>query len=42
LNEAEGAALRDYDAKVANLLHVDDFAPHELCAGGGASASPGS
>jgi acyl-CoA dehydrogenase len=33
LNEAEGAALRDYDAKVSNLLHVDDFAPHELCAG---------
>src|SRR6266481_1203294 len=42
LNEAEGAALRDYDAKVSNLLHVDDFAPHELCAGGGAGANPGS
>jgi acyl-CoA dehydrogenase len=42
LNEAEGAALRDYDAKVSNLLDVDDFAPHELCAGGGAGAHPGS
>jgi acyl-CoA dehydrogenase len=42
LNEAEGAALRDYDAKVSNLLHVDDFAPHELCADGGAGAGPGS
>src|SRR5712672_1457965 len=41
LNEAEGAALRDYDAKVSNLLDVDDFAPHELCAGGGAGAHPG-
>jgi hypothetical protein len=42
LNEAEGAALRESEAKVSNLLHVDDFAPHELCAGGGASARPGS
>jgi len=42
LSEAEGAALRDYDAKVSNLLSVDDFAPHELCAGGGAGATPGS
>jgi hypothetical protein len=33
LSEAEAAALRDYDAKVSNLLHVDDFAPHELSAG---------
>jgi hypothetical protein len=30
LSEAEAAALRDYDAKVSNLINVDDFAPHEL------------
>jgi acyl-CoA dehydrogenase len=35
LNEAEAAVLRDYDAKVSDLIHVDDFAPHELAAGGG-------
>jgi acyl-CoA dehydrogenase len=34
LSEAEAAALRDYDAKVSNLINVDDFAPHELGAGG--------
>ena len=42
LNEAEAAVLRDYDAKVSNLLDVDDFAPHELSAGGGAGARPDS
>jgi acyl-CoA dehydrogenase len=26
----EAALLRDYDAKVMELIHVDDFAPHEL------------
>jgi acyl-CoA dehydrogenase len=41
LSEDEAAVLRDYDAKVSNLLDVDDFAPHEL-RGGGAGASPDS
>jgi acyl-CoA dehydrogenase len=26
----EAALLRDYDARVMELIHVDDFAPHEL------------
>jgi acyl-CoA dehydrogenase len=30
LSEAEASLLRDYDAKVSNLIDVDDFAPHEL------------
>ena len=30
ITEAEAAALRDYDRKVMDLIHVDDFAPHEL------------
>jgi acyl-CoA dehydrogenase len=30
LSEAEGAALRDYDRKVIDLISVDDFAQHEL------------
>lgn len=30
LSEAEAALLRDYDAKVLELVNVDDFAPHEL------------
>jgi acyl-CoA dehydrogenase len=34
LSEDEAAVLRDYDAKVSNLLDVDDFAPHELRGGG--------
>ncbi len=34
VSEAEAAVLRDYDAKVSNLINVDDFAPHELGAGG--------
>jgi acyl-CoA dehydrogenase len=38
LNEAEAAVLRDYDAKVSDLIHVDDFAPHELAAGAGVGA----
>jgi acyl-CoA dehydrogenase len=38
LNQAEAAILRDYDAKVSDLIHVDDFAPHELAAGTGAGA----
>jgi acyl-CoA dehydrogenase len=36
LSEAEAAVLRDYDAKVSDLIAVDDFAPHELGAGHGA------
>src|ERR1700730_4984613 len=37
LSEAEAAVLRDYDAKVSNLINVDDFAPHELRGGGAGS-----
>jgi acyl-CoA dehydrogenase len=36
LSEAEAAVLRDYDAKVSNLIDVDDFAPQELRGGAGA------
>jgi acyl-CoA dehydrogenase len=35
LSEAEAGVLRDYDAKVSELIRVDDFAPHELAAGVG-------
>ncbi len=38
LSEVEAAILRDYDAKVSNLINVDDFAPHELTAGGAGGA----
>jgi acyl-CoA dehydrogenase len=30
ITSAESALLQDYDAKVMHLIHVDDFAPHEL------------
>lgn len=30
LSETEAAALREYDRKVMDLVHVDDFAPEEL------------
>ena len=30
---AEAAQLRDYDRKVMDILHVDDFDPRELVAG---------
>jgi hypothetical protein len=30
ITEAEATTLRDYDRKVMDLIHVDDFAPHEL------------
>jgi len=30
VSETEAAALRDYDRKVMDLIHVDDFEPHEL------------
>jgi len=36
ITEAEAGALREYDRKVMRLVHVDDFAPHEL----GAHARP--
>jgi acyl-CoA dehydrogenase len=32
LTEAEAAQLSDYDARIMNLINVDDFAPHELAA----------
>jgi len=34
LNEAEAAQLREYDRKVMEIIHVDDFESHELAAGG--------
>jgi acyl-CoA dehydrogenase len=36
LSGTEAALLRDYDAKVSNLINVDDFAPHDLSAGAAA------
>jgi acyl-CoA dehydrogenase len=30
VSETEAAALRDYDRKVMDLIHVDDFDPHAL------------
>jgi acyl-CoA dehydrogenase len=30
ISEPEAATLREYDRKVMDLIHVDDFAPHEL------------
>ncbi len=30
VSDEEAAQLREYDQKVMNLIHVDDFAPHEL------------
>src|SRR5271168_593028 len=30
IDEAEASWLMDYDAKVMNIINVDDFAPHEL------------
>src|SRR5262249_27351526 len=30
ISETEAAALREYDRKCMHLVHVDDFAPHEL------------
>jgi acyl-CoA dehydrogenase len=38
LSDAEASQLREYDAKVMELLNVDDFAPQDLVAGGGAGA----
>ena len=36
ISESEAALLRDYDAKVQDIVNVDDFAPHELGVGAGA------
>jgi acyl-CoA dehydrogenase len=33
LDAGEAAFLRDYDRKVMELIHVDDFDPAELAAG---------
>jgi acyl-CoA dehydrogenase len=33
ISDAEAAQLVDYDAKVMNIINVDDFAPHELGVG---------
>ena len=35
ISESEAALLRDYDAKVQDIINVDDFAPHELGIGAG-------
>ncbi len=33
ISESEAALLLDYDAKVQDIINVDDFAPHELGVG---------
>jgi acyl-CoA dehydrogenase len=33
ISDAEATQLKDYDAKVMNIINVDDFAPHELGVG---------
>jgi acyl-CoA dehydrogenase len=33
ISEAEAAQLREYDRKVMEIIHVDDFESHELAAG---------
>ena len=38
VSETEAAALREYDRKVMELIHVDDFDPREL--GALAAATP--
>jgi acyl-CoA dehydrogenase len=35
ISDQEASMLRAYDAKVLDIINVDDFAPHELAAGGG-------
>jgi acyl-CoA dehydrogenase len=32
IDAAEGVVIRDYDRKVMEIVHVDDFEPHELAA----------
>jgi acyl-CoA dehydrogenase len=36
ITESEAQLLQDYDAKVQDIVNVDDFAPHELGVGAGA------
>ena len=38
ISDGEAALLRDYDAKVQDIINVDDFAPHELGIGAGAES----
>jgi hypothetical protein len=40
VNPAEAAVLRDYDAKVSDLIDVDDFAAEELRGAGAAPQAP--
>ena len=40
LSETEAAMLRDYDRKVMELIHVDDFLPEELAATAAAPLTP--
>jgi acyl-CoA dehydrogenase len=41
LSESEAAQLREYDRKVMNIVHVDDFEPEELMAGTGRRPTQG-
>jgi acyl-CoA dehydrogenase len=38
ISESEAALLQDYDAKVQDIINVDDFAPHELGVGADAES----
>jgi acyl-CoA dehydrogenase len=40
ISETEAAALQDYDAKVMDIINVDDFAAHELAAHSSQPAAP--
>jgi acyl-CoA dehydrogenase len=40
ITEAEAAQLREYDRKVMEIIHVDDFESQELAAGAGEDAAP--
>jgi acyl-CoA dehydrogenase len=39
VTDAEAAQLREYDRKVMDIVNVDDFASHELAAGGSEPAT---
>ena len=41
ITEAEAAQLREYDRKVMDIVHVDDFDPSELAAAAPEEARPG-
>jgi acyl-CoA dehydrogenase len=41
ITEAEAAQLREYDRKVMEIIHVDDFESHELAAGSAQDALAG-